>query len=60
MSERSDRDMPGHRVLGLWLLSSCFNGRSAPAFSQVSFTDINPNQSTLHPSDPGRGQRRPR
>ena len=24
----------------------------APAFGQVSFTDINPNQSTLHPTDP--------
>src|SRR5215204_3139217 len=41
----------GHRVLGLWLLSSALMF-GAPAFSQVSFTDINPNQSTLHPSDP--------
>jgi len=41
----------GHRVLGLWLLSSVLMA-GAPAFSQVSFTDINPNQSTLHPTDP--------
>ena len=41
----------GHRVLGLWLLSSALMA-GAPAFSQVSFTDINPNQSTLHPTDP--------
>ena len=29
----------------------CFDG-GRTCFSQVSFTDINPNQSTLHPSDP--------
>lgn len=41
----------GHRVLGLCLLSSALMA-GTPAFSQVSFTDINPNQSTLHPTDP--------
>lgn len=42
---------PGRRVLGLWLLSAALMA-GGPAFGQVSFTDINPNQSTLHPSDP--------
>ena len=42
---------PGRRVLGLWLLSAALMA-DGPAFGQVSFTDINPNQSTLHPSDP--------
>ena len=42
---------PGHRVLSLWLLSAALMVNGA-AFAQVSFTDINPNQSTLHPSDP--------
>ena len=41
----------GRRVLGLWLLSAALMA-DGPAFGQVSFTDINPNQSTLHPSDP--------
>ena len=41
----------GHRGLGLALLSAALIA-GAPAVGQVSFTDINPNQSTLHPSDP--------
>src|SRR3954453_13056331 len=42
---------PGRRILGLWLLSAALMA-DGPAFGQVSFTEINPNQSTLHPSDP--------
>jgi hypothetical protein len=42
---------PDHRVLGVWLLSAALIA-GGPALGQVSFTDINPNQSTLHPSDP--------
>ena len=42
---------PGRRILGLWLVSAALMA-GGPAFGQVSFTDINPNQSPLHPSDP--------
>src|SRR5258708_20229292 len=41
----------GDRVVGLWVRSGALMA-GARAFSQVSFTDINPNQSTLHPTDP--------
>src|SRR4051812_1843142 len=43
--------IPSRNVAGLWFLSAALIC-GAPAFGQVSFTDINPNQSTLHPTDP--------